>query len=117
VGKDSGRLDAGLRESLRGSEPRGQVFFARLQRDDFDLGVERLAERGEESELAETRGLGDERQRQKKRSHHRGFGYRFEHSAPPPGIVGSRTKNINIMALRLQIEKFSWFLLLHPGIQ
>ena len=35
----------------------------------------------------------------------------------PLGFVGSRTKDINIMALRLQIEKFSWFLLLHPGIQ
>jgi hypothetical protein len=49
--------------------------------------IQRLAERGNEGELAETRSLGDERQRAEKRSHHHGFGYRFEHSAPTPGIV------------------------------
>ncbi len=76
-------VDARRLERVGGSQTRHQTFFlARLQGDDLDLGIERLAERRNHAQLAQP-GRMDHRTRQPKRGRNHRNGYRSAHCSPP----------------------------------
>ena len=76
-------VDARRPERVGGSETRHQPFFlARLQGDDLDLGIQRLAERRNHAQLAQPDRM-DHRTGQPKRDRNHRNGYRSAHCSPP----------------------------------
>src|SRR6185503_18895484 len=77
-------VDRGLLEGFGRREAGGQaVFLAGLERDDLDLRVERLSERGQHGQLAEPGRMGGER-RARKRDGKQCDGDRSKQDSPAP---------------------------------
>ena len=82
-GKRAVEFDSLLPEGVRRCETRGEAFvFARLQQDDFDLRVERLAERRQDGDLAEARRMRGRQPRQGQRGRKDCDGDRSTHDSP-----------------------------------